>query len=321
MFFLGTECSVSMDSVLRKQYHGKLEHRVVTLHEVLPPPGRLSAPTVASPQPVESSSATGDQPAPDVSLCPELIPRSSGEALTDDVVDSKDGIIANIHRVAEKGKVAQAISNPVSGGSSLQISRHVVQRRGLMRLLSSMPPHHGDVLVIPNDDVQQSEGVERASHYPIVPAVIASSPCASPRSLRDSVERLHHEFSTMGAFHGGSVFVPRWNLRVDSHFSVRSATLEFTQHALSTATIKDIDMINNVALSHNLAYAMAQAMAYLAAGSRRVQRFDNLERAHSALVTSEASLKGPVMELEVAAHLLDQKNKSLVLEKLLLEDV
>ena len=55
------------------------------------------------------------------------------------------------------------MSDPVSGGSSGQISRCVVQHRGLMCLLSSAPSHHGDVLVIIDDDVQQSEGVERAS--------------------------------------------------------------------------------------------------------------------------------------------------------------
>lgn len=63
------------------------------------------------------------------------------------------------------------MSEPTSGGSSSQIGMHVVQHRRLMRMLSFMPSHHDDVLVIPNDDVQQSEGNERASQQPIVTLV------------------------------------------------------------------------------------------------------------------------------------------------------
>lgn len=104
LLFAGTECSVSMDSVLRKRSQGKLEHRVVPLHEVLPPPRRLSAPIVALPQLMESSSTTGDQPALEVSLSPALIPRPSGEPLTEDVVDSKDWMISNVLHFEEKRK-------------------------------------------------------------------------------------------------------------------------------------------------------------------------------------------------------------------------
>lgn len=137
------------------------------LHEVLPLPRRLSALVVASPQPVGSSSATGDQPTPNVFLSLALIPRPSGESFTEDVVDIKDGIIANFCRVVAKWKAAQALSELVSGGSSGQISRRVVQRHGLMRLLSFVPSYHGDVLVILDDDIQQYEGVEKASQQPM----------------------------------------------------------------------------------------------------------------------------------------------------------
>lgn len=51
-------------------------------------------------------------------------------------------------------------------------------------------------------------------------------------------------------------------------------------------------------------------MAYLAASSRLVEWFDNLEHAHSTLVASDVILKGQVAELEVATHLLDQKHES-----------
>nr|KAJ0213541.1 hypothetical protein LSAT_V11C400159110 [Lactuca sativa] len=62
-------------------------------------------------------------------------------------------------------------------------------------------------------------------------------------------------------------------------------------------------------------------MTYLVAGSRRVQRFSNLEHAHSILLASEVSLKSEVANLGATVHRLDQQNKSLVSEKLVLEDV
>lgn len=48
----------------------------------------------------------------------------------------------------------QEMSGPVPEGSSGPIGRRVVHRRGLMRLLTFVPPHSRDMLVIPDDDVQ-----------------------------------------------------------------------------------------------------------------------------------------------------------------------
>lgn len=127
---------------------------MVPLYEVLPPPCRLSAPAMASPQPMGSSTATGSQPAPNFAQSPVVIPRPSSEPLSDDVVDSKYGFITSVRYVAEKRKDSQAMSETASGGSSGQIGRRVVQRRGLMRMLSYVLPHHGDVWVITDDDVQ-----------------------------------------------------------------------------------------------------------------------------------------------------------------------
>ena len=56
---------------------------------------------------------------------------------------------------------------------------------------------------------------------------------------------MHHESSVVGAFRGASVFVPGWSLRADSHLSVRSTALEFTQHSLPPATTEDMDVMNN----------------------------------------------------------------------------
>nr|KAJ0186289.1 hypothetical protein LSAT_V11C900462480 [Lactuca sativa] len=99
------------------------------------------------------------------------------------------------------------------------------------------------------------------------------------------------------------------------------SALEFTHYTLPLATIKDMDSMNNAALAHNLAYAAVQSMTYLDAISRCVQRLIDLEHAHFALIASEASLKGKVTDLGPTGHRLDQQNKSLVSEKLVLEDM
>lgn len=116
--FAGTECSVSMDSVLQKRYQRKLEHWVVPLYETLPPTRHLSVYVVVPPQLVGSSTMLGSQPVSKVSLTLDIIHHPSSEPSTDDVVDSKDGIIANVRQAAEKRKAAQAMSGPAPKGSS-----------------------------------------------------------------------------------------------------------------------------------------------------------------------------------------------------------
>lgn len=106
--------------------------------------------------------------------------------------------------------------------------------------------------------------------------------------------------------HGVIVFVLGWNLRPDSHLSVHSAAIEFTHHALPPATVEDMDSMNNVAPAHNLSYATVQSMTYLVIGSRRMQRFCDLEDAHSILIASEVSLKGEVADRGATVHRLDQ---------------
>lgn len=80
----------------------------------------------------------------------------------------------------------------------------MIQRRGLIRLLSSPPSDSGDVLVIPDDHIQQFEGVERASHQPIVP--ISSHVGVNPPSSRGIPDQLFP-----GSAATMYTFVPGWN--------------------------------------------------------------------------------------------------------------
>ncbi|CAH1433092.1 unnamed protein product [Lactuca virosa] len=127
-------------------------------------PHRLGAVTSAPPQPIGSSTASESHPGPHIIVTPAATSRPPIEPITDNTVDSKIEITASVRRVAEKRKVVQAMSGPAPEGSSGPNGRRVMQRRGLMRLLSSASSHSGDVLVIPGDDIQQSEGIGGASH-------------------------------------------------------------------------------------------------------------------------------------------------------------
>ncbi|CAH1433873.1 unnamed protein product [Lactuca virosa] len=160
-----------------------------------------SAVTSAPPQPVGSSTASEIQPGPHTVVTPAATSRPPVEPITDNAVDSKIGITANIRRVAERRKVVQAMSGPAPEGSSGPIGRRVMQRRSLMHLLSSVTSHSRDVLVIPNNDVQQSEGIGGASHQPFVPVPISLSPGFSPSSLKGSPERLFQESAAIGVLH------------------------------------------------------------------------------------------------------------------------
>ncbi|CAH1437667.1 unnamed protein product [Lactuca virosa] len=151
---------------MRGRYQRKLEHRVVPLYETLPPPRRLGVVTSAPPQPVGSSTASESQPGPHTVVTPAATSRPPVEPITDNAVDSKTKITATVRQVAEKRKAVKAMIGPAPEGSSGPIGQRVMQRRGLMYLLSSASSHSGDVLVIPDDDVQQSEGIGGASHQP-----------------------------------------------------------------------------------------------------------------------------------------------------------
>ena len=100
-----------------------------------------------------------------------------------------------------------------------------------------------------------------------------------------------------------------------------SAPLDFILHTLPLATLDDMGSMSNDVLAHNLAYAAAQAMTYLAVGSLRVQRFNDLEQVHSSLVESEAILRSKVVDLSAMVVHLEGENRSLVSGKSMLEDV
>ena len=104
------------------------------------------------------------QPSPHTVVTPVATSRPPVEPRTDNAVDNKIRITASVRRVAEKRKVVQEMSGSAPECSSGPIGRRVMQRRGLMRMLSSTPSHSGDVLVISDDDVQQTEGIGGVSH-------------------------------------------------------------------------------------------------------------------------------------------------------------
>lgn len=85
------------------------------------------------------------------------------------VEDNKDGIVSTVRRVMAKRKVDQAMGEPSPGSGSSQIGRHIMQRHKFPRLISLISSDPGSVVVILNDDVQQSKGYQGASNQPIVP--------------------------------------------------------------------------------------------------------------------------------------------------------
>lgn len=86
-------------------------------------------------------------------------------------------------------------------------------------------------------------------------------------------------------------FVPKWNIYNESWLSICANTIEFARHAFPPVVVADMDAIANIAFSHNISYAIAQAMFYLVAGSRCIQRLGELERVHTNFVARESKYK------------------------------
>lgn len=78
------------------------------------------------------------------------------------VEDSKEGIVSSVRRAKARRKAVQVMGEPSPGNGSSQIGRCVMQRRGFARLISSISFDPGGVVVIPDDDAQQSEGYQGA---------------------------------------------------------------------------------------------------------------------------------------------------------------
>lgn len=135
------ETSLSMDEVLRKRYHEKLEHRETDLVKTLPPPRRancLVLTVVTSIPPVaEGSSASGEYshlaPQPILIVAPSFGACSSHTKM---VEDSKDGIISDARRVIAKRKVILVMGE--TSNSAFNIRRSVQSRRTFTRLLNSI---------------------------------------------------------------------------------------------------------------------------------------------------------------------------------------
>lgn len=163
------------------------------------------------------------------------------------------------------------------------------------------------VVVISNDDNQQSEGINRACEQPVVsvfapsvPSVlVAKVPKLFPVS--DSNAPSRPSVPSGGVTGESSIkppaFVPSWNLHNDSRLSVRANAFEFSRHAFPPAVVSDMEAMGNPALAHNMAYAAAQAMFYLVAGSRRVHSLGEMEAAHATCESRTARLEHRVGEL------------------------
>ena len=91
--------------------------------------------------------------------------------------------------------------------------------------------------------------------------------------------------------------MPSWDLRNDSRLSVRANALEFSRHAFPLAAVGDMDAMGSPALSHNMAYAAAQAMFYLVAGSRCIHSLGEMEGAHTTCGSRVAILEHRLGEL------------------------
>lgn len=128
--------------------------------------------------------------------------------------------------------------------------------------------------MIPDDDVQQSEGVSGPSKLPVVPVQVFSSvlfnssPSKGPNNPGQA--SISPGWGTGKGSSGPSLFVPTWSLHNESCFSFRANAVEFARHAFPPVVVADMEAMGSPALSHNLSYAAVQAMFYLVAGARRI---------------------------------------------------
>lgn len=85
--------------------------------------------------------------------------------------------------------------------------------------------------MIPDDDVQQSEGVSGPSKLPVVPVQVFSSvlfnslPSKGPNNPGQAP--ISPGWGTDKGSSGPSLFVPTWSLHNDSRLSVRANAMEF----------------------------------------------------------------------------------------------
>lgn len=149
-----------MEEVLLKRYQGNLEHQETELVETFPPPcraDRLAFTAVTSVPPVAEGSSMSAEESPLAShLISTIAPSSvvySGR--TEMVEDNKDGIISDAHRVIAKRKVVLALGE--TSTNAFQIRRQVQSRHNFTLLLNLISLTLEAIVVIPDDDIQQSE--------------------------------------------------------------------------------------------------------------------------------------------------------------------
>lgn len=87
--------------------------------------------------------------------------------------DSKEGIILDALRMQAKRKVMMAMGKPAIGVPN--VANRFQTKHIFSRLLNSIASALSGVVLIPDDDSQQSEGIARAYNQPIVSSIIVSS--------------------------------------------------------------------------------------------------------------------------------------------------
>lgn len=147
--------------------------------------------------------------------------------------DSKDGIIFDARRLQAKRKAILAMGEAVTGAPN--VVNRVQTRRRFSCLLSSISLSPAAIVVIPDDDAQQSEGIGGALKQPIVPVQIAFSFPFNPSPSKDPCDPGQTPVYPAKGFgkssSGPSPSAPPWNLHNESRLSVRANALEFSRHA------------------------------------------------------------------------------------------
>lgn len=153
---LGVEFPLSMDEVLRKCYHGKLEHWEANLVKILPSPHWIDqfALTAASPTSPTTGGGLSSEADP-LSAHPISSVMSLGgvrPSSAESSEDNKEGIILDARCMQAKREVMMAMGEPATGVSN--VAKRVQTRRDFSCLLNSITSAPSGVVVIPDDDNQ-----------------------------------------------------------------------------------------------------------------------------------------------------------------------
>lgn len=167
-----------MDEVLWKRYRGKLEWREVDLVNCLHPPRWLyqldfTAAMYVPPAAEEGSSSADVDPLAARPISAIILLGSVHRSSADSDDDNKEGIISDVRLMHAKRKVVLAMGEIVT--SVPTVAKRVQTRRSFSYLLNSISSTPVAIVVIPDHDIQQSEGVIGESKHPVAPAQVVSS--------------------------------------------------------------------------------------------------------------------------------------------------